>query len=240
MRTVPFLTWVYFIFYLLSRVSLEGSSEYRLNDKVVTYKNYNDALQRENILVQAKNFLVFQGDVEAIASQSPKDLTKLIERISGSLELAREYEEAKKAQDKATESSTFNFTKRRGIMAEIKQFKEQKTEADKFEKLLDERVRELYHLDPDVQLTPQKDEMVVQRMLWRLFNIESTIESNTTAIEKKSGELSGFRAELTKHEDALLVAQQQQAKARGDMMKKEQAIKKQEKALEAKVRTWLF
>lgn len=122
-------------------VALEGSSEYRLNNRVVTYKNYNDALQRENILVQAKNFLVFQGDVEAIASQSPKDLTKLIERISGSLELAKEYEEAKKAQDKATESSTFNFTKRRGIMAEIKQFKEQKTEADKFEKLLDDRVR---------------------------------------------------------------------------------------------------
>ena len=121
-------------------VSLEGSSEYRLNNKVVTYKHYNDALQRENILVQAKNFLVFQGDVEAIASQSPKDLTKLIERISGSLELAKEYEDAKKAQDKATESSTFNFTKRRGIMAEIKQFKEQKTEADKFEKLLDDRV----------------------------------------------------------------------------------------------------
>lgn len=119
---------------------MEGSSEYRLNNKVVTYKTYNDALQRENILVQAKNFLVFQGDVEAIASQSPKDLTKLIERISGSLELAREYEEAKKSQDKATESSTFNFTRRRGIMAEIKQFKEQKTEADKFEKLLDERV----------------------------------------------------------------------------------------------------
>ena len=120
---------------------MAGSSEYRLNNKVVTHKTYDEALQTQNILVQAKNFLVFQGDVEAIASQSPKDLTKLIERISGSLELAKEYEEAKRAQDKATESSTFNFTKRRGIMAEIRQFKEQKTEADKFEKLLDERVR---------------------------------------------------------------------------------------------------
>lgn len=110
---------------------------------MVPYKTYNATLQSQNILVQAKNFLVFQGDVEAIASQSPKDLTKLIERISGSLELAREYDEAKKLQDKATESSTFNFTKRRGIMAEIKQFKEQKTEADKFEKLLDKRVRTL-------------------------------------------------------------------------------------------------
>ncbi|KAG9048939.1 Structural maintenance of chromosomes protein 1 [Serendipita sp. 407] len=196
---------------------MEGGSEYRLDNKIVTYKQYNDALQAQNILVQAKNFLVFQGDVEAIASQSPKDLTRLIERISGSLELAREYEEAKKAQDKATESSTFNFTKRRGIMAEIKQFKEQKTEADKFEKLLNER-----------------DELAVQRILWRLFNIESTIKENTTTIEKRNGELSGLKAELTKQEDNLSKAQQDQAKMRSEVMKKEKAIKKQEKTIESK------
>ncbi len=72
-------------------------------------------------------------------------------------------------------------------------------------------------------------------MLWRLYNIEGTIENNTKSIEKKNGELVGLRAELTKHEDALSVAQQQQAKARGEVMKKEQAIKKQEKTIEAKV-----
>jgi len=77
-------------------------------------------------------------------------------------------------------------------------------------------------------------------MLWRLYNIERTIESNTKAIEKKNGELAGLRAELTKREDALSVAQQQQAKARGDVMKKEQAIKKQEKILEAKVGSLLW
>src|SRR5258706_15286613 len=104
---------------------MEGSSEYRLNGKVVTFKAYNDALQEQNILVQAKNFLVFQGDGEAIASQSPKDLTRLIERISGSLELARESDEAQKAQAKSTGSSTLNLTVRRGLMAEINQFKDQ-------------------------------------------------------------------------------------------------------------------
>lgn len=79
--------------------------------------------------------------MEAVASQSPKDLSRLIEQISGSLELAREYEEAKAEQEKATENATFNFTKRRGIAGEIKQYKEQKTEADKFEALCQERVR---------------------------------------------------------------------------------------------------
>jgi structural maintenance of chromosome 1 len=86
-----------------------------------------------NILVKAKNFLVFQGDVEAVASQSPRELSRLIEQISGSLELAGEYEKAKESQERATENATFNFTKRRGIVGEIKQYKEQKTEADRFE-----------------------------------------------------------------------------------------------------------
>ena len=123
------------------RISTTGASEYKLSDRVVTYATYNNALIKHNILVKAKNFLVFQGDVEAVASQSPKELTRLIEQISGSLELAAEYEKAKGEQERATENATFNFTKRRGIAGEIKQYKEQKGEADKFESLVQDRVR---------------------------------------------------------------------------------------------------
>lgn len=123
------------------RISTTGASEYRLNKKVVTYSAYNAALTSHNILVKAKNFLVFQGDVEAVASQSPRELSRLIEQISGSLELSQEYEKAKEAQDRATENATFNFTKRRGIAGEIKQYKEQKGEAERFESLCNEKVR---------------------------------------------------------------------------------------------------
>lgn len=125
-------------------ISTTGASEYKLNDKVVTYSAYNAALVSHNILVKAKNFLVFQGDVEAVASQSPKELTRLIEQISGSLELSGEYEKAREEQEKATENATTNFTKRRGIAGEIKQYKEQKSEADRFEALCQERVRSLF------------------------------------------------------------------------------------------------
>lgn len=90
--------------------------------------------------MKAKNFLVFQGDVEAVASQSSKELSKLIEQISGSLELAAEYEKAKDDQDRAAETATSNFTKRRGIAGEIKQYREQKSEADKYENKCNERV----------------------------------------------------------------------------------------------------
>lgn len=95
-----------------------------------------------NILVKAKNFLVFQGDVEAVASQSAMQLSKLIDQISGSLELAPEYDSAKAEQERATENATFNFSKRRGINGEIKQYKEQKGEAERFESLCTQRVRQ--------------------------------------------------------------------------------------------------
>jgi chromosome segregation ATPase len=126
---------------VLCRISTTGASEYKLNNKVVTYSAYNAALVSHNILVKAKNFLVFQGDVEAVASQSPRELSRLIEQISGSLELAGEYEKAKESQDRATENATFNFNKRRGIAGEIKQYKEQKGEAERFEALVDKKVR---------------------------------------------------------------------------------------------------
>lgn len=64
-------------------INNSGQSEYRINDRTVQYSQYNAALEKENILVKAKNFLVFQGDVESVASQNPKDLTRLIEQISG-------------------------------------------------------------------------------------------------------------------------------------------------------------
>lgn len=126
---------------LSRRISTTGASEYKLNNKVVTYTAYNNQLISLNILVKAKNFLVFQGDVEAVASQSPKELSRLIDQISGSLELAAEYEKAKEEQEKATEAATHNFTKRRGIAGEIKQYKEQKGEAERFEALCQEKVR---------------------------------------------------------------------------------------------------
>lgn len=66
-----------------SSVLPAGTSEFRINDKHVTFAKYIQILKEHNILVKARNFLVFQGDVEAVASQSPKDLTRLIEQISG-------------------------------------------------------------------------------------------------------------------------------------------------------------
>ena len=64
-------------------IAPSGQSSYTLNSKDITWKAYNAQLEKFNILTKAKNFLVFQGDVENIAIQDSKALAKLIDRISG-------------------------------------------------------------------------------------------------------------------------------------------------------------
>jgi len=54
-----------------------------LNGRETPYKNYNGQLEKFNVLVKAKNFLVFQGDVESVASQDSRHLAALIDGISG-------------------------------------------------------------------------------------------------------------------------------------------------------------
>jgi structural maintenance of chromosome 1 len=171
-----------------------------------------------NILVKAKNFLVFQGDVEAVASQSPKDLTRLIEQISGSLELASEYEKAREKQEQAAEQATHNFNKRRGINHEIKQYRDQKAEADRFADLVAER-----------------DEAVLQRVLWKLWHIEQGLERDAHDIRTRGRELGGLKAERDKRDAELASARAEQAKARSSVIQKEKKIKKAEQALENKV-----
>ena len=67
-------------------ITIAGNSEYRYNGRAIQYAQYNTKLEQFNILVKAKNFLVFQGDVEAVASQGAKELSRLIDQSSSSLE----------------------------------------------------------------------------------------------------------------------------------------------------------
>ncbi len=77
----------------MRQISATGVSTYRLNDKDVTFEAYEKQLQKIGVLVRARNFLVFQGDVESIASKNPREITKLLEQISGSDALVSQFEE---------------------------------------------------------------------------------------------------------------------------------------------------
>lgn len=47
-------------------------SQYKIDDKVVGRESYLERLGAHGVLVKARNFLVFQGDIESVAQMNPK------------------------------------------------------------------------------------------------------------------------------------------------------------------------
>lgn len=125
--------------HLKRSITVTGTSEYKINDKAVTALQYSMALKAENILIKARNFLVFQGDIENIASQSARDLAASIETISGSSEYATEYNQLLEEQEKAHEMSAEVFSRKRNLNYESKQYKEQMKERVLFESKLNQK-----------------------------------------------------------------------------------------------------
>lgn len=196
-------------------ITSSGTSEYRINDRVVNAKAYNEALEAENILIKARNFLVFQGDVEAIASQKPHDLTRLIEQISGSLEYKAEYDRLEAEAETAQEDQAFKYNQRRGLNAEIKQYSEQKKEADNYAAKVDER-----------------DQAVVTHVLWKLYHFQETIRESGEEIQRHQNELKEHRRTIAKYEERLESAKKAQAKTGREIAKSERTIKGARKEVE--------
>ena len=65
-----------------SRIVHGASSEYRINGKVVSTADYQAELEKIGIYIKAKNFLVYQGQVESIALKNAKEITQVFEEIS--------------------------------------------------------------------------------------------------------------------------------------------------------------
>ncbi|KAK6458945.1 structural maintenance of chromosome protein 1 [Scheffersomyces xylosifermentans] len=164
-------------------ISATGNSEYRINDVSVTSLNYSMVLKAENILIKARNFLVFQGDVEQIASQSPKDLTKLIENISGSSEFAKEYDSLQEEYEKAREFSNSVFSRKRTLNSESKQYKEQMAEQRQFEEKLIE-----------------KDNAIKAINLYQIFHNEKKHFEIEKEVRSKTLELKELKKNLTTEE----------------------------------------
>src|SRR6201992_4150732 len=196
-------------------ITNQGASEYRINDRVVTAAQYNEALESENILIKARNFLVFQGDVEAIASQSPKDLTRLIEQISGSLEYKEDYERLKIEYEKSTEDHAFRLNQRRAMNSEIKQYQEQKKEAESFE-----------------QKAAERDNAIVTHILWKLYHLQRQIEESGAEIQKHQEELKEHHRDVELFEEKFEEVKREQVKASRECSKAERSIKQKEHEIE--------
>ncbi|PON62633.1 Structural maintenance of chromosomes protein [Parasponia andersonii] len=196
-------------------ITSSGGSEYRIDGTPVSWDEYNARLKSLGILVKARNFLVFQGDVESIASKNPKELTVLLEQISGSEELKRDYEKYEEEKGRAEEKSALVYQKKRTIVLERKQKKEQKEEAEK-------------HLRLQDQLKSLKRE----HFLWQLFNIEKDVTKTTEDLDAEKRSREEVMQELESFEHEASKKKKEQAKYLKEIAQCEKKIAERNKKLD--------
>src|SRR6185437_8648750 len=72
------------------RLIVGNASEYRVDGRQLSATEYTEELENMGIIPKAKNFLIFQGQVESIAMKTPKEFTAMFEELSRSGELREE------------------------------------------------------------------------------------------------------------------------------------------------------
>ena len=197
-------------------ISNSGASDYKIDNKTVTFEEYAEKLKQFGILVKARNFLVFQGDIEAVAQKSPKDLTQLFEQLSGSDELKQAYNDAQLKVKEAEEENAVVFGKKKTLMSQRKQIKEQKDEAEKHIKLVNElkelktdrAMMKLFHLDEGIK-TMQEEKLKIVKS--RDAHDEKN-EANKVELEEKKK----TKAQVVK---SALVAEKKMSKLREELSK---------------------
>ncbi|WFD32401.1 Structural maintenance of chromosomes protein 1 [Malassezia sp. CBS 17886] len=195
-----------------------GGTEYRYNARVVSQTLYNTRLEQLNILVKARNFLVFQGDVEAVAEQCSRDLSQLIDQISGSHALREEHDALRAAYDEVVERSSALVAKRKALHAEVRQFRERKEVSDRFTSLKSDL---LSH--------------TVQHLLWRLYHIHEIVEIHTDWIEANAARGEQMRRRLADRERQVADARTAVGLLQQEIMSAEDERKQKLRAIDAKI-----
>jgi len=192
--------------------TVEGhTSGYRINREVVTPQKYMEDLEIIGINVKAKNFLVFQGAVESIAMKNPKERTALFEEISGSGALKTEYDRLKSEMLKAEEETNYTYLKKRGVVAERKEAKLEKEEAEKYQRLKEELA-----------------EKEIEYQLFRLYYNENDIKHYENELEKKKRDVEKLEKKKEKSEEQLKEKKKEQGKLNKELSKIEQEIRESE------------
>jgi structural maintenance of chromosome 1 len=169
---------------------------------MVNSSRYFAELEKLGMNVKAKNFLVFQGAVESIAMKNPKERTALLEEISGSGALKEDYDRLKAELLKAEEAIQFTLLKKKGIVADKKEARKEKEEAEKYQILRKDLAAEQ-----------------VTFFLFKLFHCEKDIKTARENLTKIKGELGKVEGRKGKAEETLREKKKEQTKVGKELAK---------------------
>ncbi|CAL9733505.1 structural maintenance of chromosomes protein 1 [Monosporozyma servazzii] len=173
----------------MRKILPNGETNYFVDSKQVTFNKYSELLANENILIKAKNFLVFQGDVEQIASQSPIQLTNMLETVSGSIQYKKDYDSLKDTLEYLNQSTAEAIRTRRRIHMELKTYKDGITRDKEYKSTLKKR---------------QNNETVLA--LWKLYHLQLNKNDLITKLSKYNDQLLKLSSQVNKHDEKIKIA----------------------------------
>ncbi|XP_043565217.1 structural maintenance of chromosomes protein 1B-like isoform X2 [Chiloscyllium plagiosum] len=191
-----------------TRVIIVNSSEFRLNNQIISRVEYTKALEKIGILLKGRNCLVFQGTVENIAMKKPKERTQLFEQVSNSGELSNEYDKKKKEMMNAEEEAQFNYNKKKNMAVERKHAKHEKEEADRYQMLIEEL-----------------KESKIQLHLFLLYYNEKFIENFTNDLQASNKTVSSQKATQAAAEEEVRAKKKELGKLSRELQQIEKEIK---------------
>ncbi|KAL7701934.1 structural maintenance of chromosome (SMC) family protein [Lotmaria passim] len=164
-------------------VDAQGTVSCLLNGKPVTEKQYIAALSQHRIGERVDTFLIFQHQVEAVAQKKAKQLTELLEQVSGSGDLRGEYNAKKAAMDLANEALTTASLEKRGAAVAVQQMRLAKKEAERYEELFQ-----------------RFNDTTQQLALTELFALETELERQKTELQQRQAALAGLEKGIVTEE----------------------------------------
>lgn len=185
-------------------ISSKGVGEYKINNRTVSFTQYEKHLSTIGVMLKGRNFLVFQGDVESTARKSPKELTAWFEDISTSSELKEEYDEAYKTMTEAENCVRNTSQKLKVFYKERRELKAQKEEAEKFQSSLDAKAK-----------------LLTEYFLWQMFHVKCDIEEKEEEVEVLNQEIKEANEIAIEKTEVLRQEKKEASKARNSASKLE-------------------
>lgn len=120
--------------------------------------------------------------------------------------------------EEAIENSALCFNKKRSVASEIKQYEEQKAEAEKFE-----------------QLVADKQNLIIQYLLWKLFHIDDKLKGLEEQSSEKNNNRDEIQFEVSGLESSFRKAREEKALVHREKIKCELHIRKIKRELDDQV-----
>lgn len=163
----------------IKRVVTKSNTTCYINGQQKSSKEYKVFLSRIGFDSKFSSYIIFQGDVHNIAHMKPMEITRLIEKISGSIELKEAYETKENEYQFAEKIVTQNEEYKDNLLTRRLALKTQTEEARKWKEMNDD----LKNAESQVKLFEQCQKFHLLKHLEKKMEMLKN-EENEKTIEK--------------------------------------------------------